>query len=368
MVSNEAAARVNETHSVDWTKYGSAVANLASEQVLSLVQQALDELDDRPIDVSVRRAARIASLLGDTVFAVYLGMELKPSGGHPPGNAADTRRLMADPSLWSDSNGPVEEALTIYQGVRAITDGPDKGKIDSNGLAQIEALLATVGADEGLDPLQKLQLTDRQLSIRERVRHTVFAALCEWERQLTYANVNERIFDRFRSRVDGLLAQGAPAVLDQFSAVYRRLREATKDPAAPLTEDLAQAVTTCRRILKAVADHLLPGIPGAATETGASLNDAAYRNRIYQFIKDNVASEATADTVKAALGGLYDRFAALDKLANKGVHAELGIYEAELCAISTYLVAGELLALGEPPGGQGKAQPSSMIRQAQGVD
>jgi hypothetical protein len=70
---------------MDRTEYVSAVANLASEQVLSLVQQAMNELDDRPIDVSARRAARIASLLGDTVFAVYLGLELKPSGGHPPG-------------------------------------------------------------------------------------------------------------------------------------------------------------------------------------------------------------------------------------------------------------------------------------------
>ncbi|MET8310696.1 hypothetical protein [Micromonospora sp. NPDC005173] len=136
----------------------------------------------------------------------------------------------------------------------------------------------------------------------------------------------------------------------------------------PLTEDLAQAVTTCRRILKAVADHLLPGVAAATTEAGVSLNDAAYRNRIFQLIKDNVASEATAGTVKAALGGLYDRFTALDKLASKGVHAELGVHEAELCAISTYLVAGELLSLGDSVDSPGGAQPSSMIRQAQGAD
>jgi hypothetical protein len=254
--------------------------------------------------------------------------------------------MMADPSLWADPSGPVEEAFTIYAGARAITEDPNKGKIDGRGLAEIEALLTGVGADQGLDPQQKLQLTTHLLGIRERVRHTIFAALCEWERQMTYANVNERIFERFRSRVDGLLAQGAPAVLDQFGAVYRRPREATKDPTAPLTEDLAQAVTTCRRILKAVADHLLPGVPGDTTEAGVSLNDAAYRNRIYEFIKENVASEATSDTVKAALGGLYERFTALDKLANKGVHAELGAHEAELCAISTLPGGGRTSRVG----------------------
>jgi hypothetical protein len=175
----------------------------------------------------------------------------------------------------------------------------------------------------------------------------MFAALCAWERQLTYANVNvnERIFERFRSRVDAMLAQGAPDVLDQFSAVYRRLREATKDPVAAGSEELAQAVATCRRILKAVADHPFPGVAGARTENGNSLNDAAYKNRIYEFVKVNVVSNSTAESVNAALGGIYDRFSALDKLANKGVHAELGVHEAKMCAISTYLVAGELLAI-----------------------
>ena len=78
------------------------------------------------------------------------------------------------------------------------------------------------------------------------------------------------------------------------------------------------------------------------------MNDAAYRNRIYEYVKTKAPSGTVGDAVAAALGGLYERFAAIDKLANKGVHAELGVPEAELCAISTYLLAGELLALAEP--------------------
>jgi hypothetical protein len=323
-------------------RYGSAMANLGSEHLLSLVQQALNEIDDRPVDVTARRAARIASLLGETELAVYLGLELKPLGGHPPANAEDTRRLMADPSLWGTSDSPVETAITTYTNTRRIESGPDEGKIVAHGLAEVEAWLAGNGQDSDTSELGQLMR-----GVRERVRHTMLAALCAWERQLTYANVNERIFERFRSRVDALLAQGAPDVLDQFSAVYRRLREASKDPAAAMSEELAQAVATCRRILKAVADHLLPGVAGARTENGNSLNDAAYRNRIYEFVKVNVVSNSTAESVNAALGGIYDRFSALDKLANKGVHAELGVQEAEMCAISTYLVAGELLALGK---------------------
>jgi hypothetical protein len=324
------------------------MANLGSEHLLSLVQVALDEIDSRPVDVSARRAARIASLLGETELAIYLALELKPSGGHPPTNADETRRMMADPSSWGEIDSPVEAAMTTYLNVRGIESGPDKGKVSAHGLAEIEALLVILGDGPGIDTpgqADRLELLRLMRRIRELVRHTIFTALCGWERQLTFTNVNERIFERFRSRVDSMLALGAPAVLDQFSAVYRRLREATRDPNAPVSEDLAQAVTTCRRILKAVADHLLPGVPHAVAESGSSLNDAAYRNRIYEFIKVNNVTDTSADTVKAAVGGIYERFSALDKLANKGVHAEVGVREAELCAISTYLIAGELLEL-----------------------
>lgn len=321
------------------------MANLGSEYLLSLVQQALNEIDDRPIDITARRAARIASLLGETEMAVYLGLELKSTGGHPPANAEDTRRLMADPSLWGAPDGPAEAAMTIYLKTRMIESGPNKGRIAAHSLAEVEDYLALVGDPDALTTEVHWELRHQMVDIRERVRHKVFAALCSWERQLTYANVNERIFERFRSRVDAMLAQGAPTVLDQFSAVYRRLQQATKDPTVPVSEELAQAVTTCRRILKAVADHLLPGVAGARSEDGHPLDDAAYRNRIYEFVKIHVASETFAGNVKAALGGICERFDAIDKLANKGVHAEVGVQEAELCAIGTYLVAGELLSL-----------------------
>ena len=91
------------------------MANLGSDDVLSLVRQALGQIDDRPVSVTARRAARIASLLGETELAVYLGFELKPTGGHPPANAANTRRLMADPSLWADPDGPSEAAMATYK-------------------------------------------------------------------------------------------------------------------------------------------------------------------------------------------------------------------------------------------------------------
>src|SRR5262249_9270393 len=151
-----------------------------------------DELDSRPIDVSARRAARIASLLGDTEFAVYLGFELKPTGGHPPANAEDARRLMTDPTSWGDPSGPAERAFNRYLAARMINTEPDKGKILAFDLAEIHFLIDSAPSDPLTGGSEHYFSIMHMRKILERVRHTVFTALCAWERQLTYANVNER--------------------------------------------------------------------------------------------------------------------------------------------------------------------------------
>src|SRR5690349_18375697 len=141
----------------------------------------MDEIDDRPVDVTARRAVRIASLLGETEFAVELGLELKPSGGHPPSNRETTIRLMADPSAWGQPDGPAEQALSVYMHNRRVDDSADKDKFDSHGLGEIEDWLSmlTVGP-ELLENERRLEIRGRMVRIRERVRHKVFAALCAW--------------------------------------------------------------------------------------------------------------------------------------------------------------------------------------------
>jgi hypothetical protein len=177
-----------------------------------------------------------------------------------------------------------------------------------------------------------------------RVRHRVFTLLCSWERQLSYTSINQTIFERAESHIDALLARQAPGILDAFNAAMRRLAEAAaKDiPADESSEELAQAITSCRRILKFVADLVYPPTEGTDAD-GHLLDGDHYRNRIKEYTKEAVKSESLRGVLAASIDGLFDRFASLDKLANKGVHAAIARREAEYCAIQTYLLAGELL-------------------------
>jgi hypothetical protein len=324
-------------------------AGATSADVLRLVQRALEEIDVAEVDATLRRTVRIASLLGDTRSAIRLGLELKPSGGHPPANAEMTRRLMADPSVWGTQGGDDHDAIEEYIAERTV--GEDQ--VSGHSIAEIHFWLAErLPRDEMTADAYARDLDNRTNMIRhlERARHHAFTLLCRWERQLTFATIQDDALAAVRSRVDVLLATSAHDVLDAFNLTFRRLREVaeTESPAA-VGELLSQAVSSCRRILKFVVDAVEPATPERAqSDSGHSLKDDAYKNRLVEFLRRTVASSSFRYALVDDGESLFRRFSVIDALASKGVHARVAAAEAEFCALHTYLLAGEILLLNEP--------------------
>ena len=294
----------------------------------------------------MRRIVRIANLLGETRTALRFNLELKSFGGDRQANGADTKRLMADPSSWATGTGPDEEALQEFVNDRRRANDPD-GKSLVHAISELEAMVSRPGfgenpqsVEEGLEALCIKQIVTR-------TRQRAYTVLCSWERQLTYSSINESIFHGFQVRVDKSLVDNAPDLVDQFTAVYRRLREAAVgDPSKPVSEELSQALTTCRRIFKAVVDRVLA--PESTPALGGhSLNDAAYRNRLFEYLKRSVTSDSQREAIEAMCVGLFERFAGFDKLTNKAVHANVAREVAELCSINTYILCGEILRIYE---------------------
>jgi hypothetical protein len=317
-----------------------------SDHVLRLVRTALDEFDDKPLEVSVRRAVRIANLVGDTKYAVRLSLDLKTMGGDRETNGEISRMLMADPSTWGSMTGPAEQAVEAWMNDRKIEGS---GNIDSHSLAELEfwdnELEDLKMSGERVNYETDLNTRQRTTRILARTRHLTFALLCSWERRLDYSAINESIFGGYRVKVDALLAEGVPDLLQQFSAVYRRLQDAADSaPDRDVTEELSQAITTCRRILKAVVDHVFPA-RGGMSEDGRPLDDPSYRTRFSAYLKQAMTSDSDRALMDVMVAGLFDRFRAVDKLTSKAVHATVALETANLCALSTYVVCGEIVSL-----------------------
>jgi hypothetical protein len=322
----------------------------SSDYILQLVRQALDDFDDKPLDVSVRRAVRIANLVGDTKHAIRLSLELRPTGGDRQSNGETSRMLMADPSTWGSATGPAEQALTQYMNDRKfIKDDTGQETVEAHSLTELEfwdqELRELKESGERIDYKHDLASRERSRRIVARTRHLTFALLCSWERRLGYTSINESIFGGYRVKVDKLLTDGVPELLQQFNAVYRRLQEAAEtSPDRDAAEELSQAITTCRRILKAVVDHVLPP-QDEPSVTGHPLDDAHHRNRLFEFTKRAIESKSSNKLTDVMISGLYDRFVAVDTMTNKAVHAAIAFETANLCALNTYIICGEIISL-----------------------
>jgi len=153
---------------------------------------------------------------------------------------------------------------------------------------------------------------------------------------LRYREVVETAFERSRATFDGLLLERAPEVARKLAAAYRRAY--SDDP-----EEWSQALTSCRRAVKALADILYP--PTDDQPTGRPLTEDHYRNRLIQFAAENLTSGSQTEMIEAEINLVVRRVEALDALASKGVHTDVDERDLELAVIHTYLLAGELLAL-----------------------
>ena len=313
--------------------------------ILRQVQIALDEFDEKPLDASVRRAVRIANLIGDRKAAIRLSMEILSLGGDRSANAAEFRRLMEDPSDFDEKDGAHEEAYREFVADRQYSGD----KILAHSVSELEYFQSVLGdptlvSEKDAPSTLEARVIGRQILARTRQR--TFNLLCSWERMLTFSDTNQRIFASFQSRTEELLSKLSPEILIQFNAVYRRLNDVDQESDLN-SEDLAQALVSCRRILKSVADFVHPAEVGRAEGQDVRLDDSAYRNRIKEFLNLTIRSGSERHFLEAEASGLFERFASTDKLASKGVHGSVMKRQAESCAIATYVLAGEILAIHE---------------------
>jgi hypothetical protein len=178
--------------------------------------------------------------------------------------------------------------------------------------------------------------------IHGRIEHNVYRVLVNMEAKL-YGVVNSDIFEQNRRYVDEKLTTMIPNALNAFVSVYHRMSEGD-------AEARSQALTSCRRILKAVADALQP--PTKETITGPDgnpvpLNDANYRARLRKYIMDHSEHENARYLLLAQVNDLGERISRLDNIGSKGVHAEVSPFEMNQCVIQTYLTVGDILRLSE---------------------
>lgn len=329
----------------------------------------MDQFDapNMPVAGILRRCQRIASLRGDGVALAWLGLEATDVAADFHSSGETKRKSLAARLLKSMPAAEANEQWTAeYQGYLARRRrNQDSEEIIALSVQQIEGSVQMLRDQEAslVDPPPGMHtydlgkyVADQQRSrttylttripldnILARVRDRLWEFLTDTEYELTFGEATAETFDRLRSYVDRQLTSISPPALEQFQTAYRRLK-------AGGAEDRAHALTSCRRVLKTLADVLYPATPEPVIGSDGrkhTLNDAAFINRLLQYISDTVGKHENGAVVQATLEDVDRRLSALNELASKGVHADVSSYEVDTCVVQTYLLVADVLRIRE---------------------
>lgn len=167
--------------------------------------------------------------------------------------------------------------------------------------------------------------------------------MVDTERQIESGQRRPSVFERGQAYIAETLTRRAPDALAIFEAAEESLQRGT-------SEDLSHALTSCRRMIKALADALYPATGQTITGDDGrerEMTDGAYNNRLLQFAIENIDGLAHRGLVKEALKGLGNRLHRLNELSSKGVHGVVSAAEAETCLMWTYLIVADFLRISD---------------------
>lgn len=338
------------------------------ERASALVQHLLDSFDDPTETIAslTRRCQRIASLRGDAAALFWLSLELSDVGHDFENKTEHVRETLAARLLEALPADESERIFKVeYEGYTRRRMLPGK-KANYLSVQQTEDLVQTLRREEeatlappppgmhsydlGKHVAEQAQARVRLFESRgpleaslARIRDRLWEFLTETEYELTFGEATTETFNRLRSYVDNQLTTISPPALDQFQVAYRRLKDGGN-------EDRAHALTSCRRVLKTIADELYPASlePVIGNDGKArALGDEKFVNRLLQFVSEKVGKHENGAAVQAALKDVGMRLTALNDLASKGIHAEVTTYEVDTCVVQTYLVVADLLRIRE---------------------
>jgi hypothetical protein len=181
---------------------------MSAAPALALVRQALNDFEVIPLSGSVRRAIRIANLLGDSETAIRLSLEIRSHGGNKFTQSENLTRYLVDSQGAAASDSP---AAPAGRALEAYIKDRSPSKTDvvwCHTISELEDLASKPGIEEGVPgAILEWRFISRQ--IVERARNQTFALLCRWERDLSYIETHEETYAARSQQVESLLRDAA---------------------------------------------------------------------------------------------------------------------------------------------------------------
>lgn len=339
-----------------------------SSDLVVLLGQAFEDLDNPKASVAgaARKAIRLARLRRDYSNLYWLTRELFDVSNKEKARAACAEIA---PHLTKEEFKRAQEVSVIpYMDRRSIFVVDENGtpskeaKVMVAGVGEIEARceglrrtiegLSPAGArsadrGRGSDAVQeKLRINlcfvlAQFEMVLSRISEAVFQYLSSVECEVLRGQNNSDLFDRNRRLVESFLADAAPSALEAIKAAETRILEGS-------AEACSHALTSCRRVLKGVADFLYPASDSPVVGSDGKervLGNDKYVSRLIQYVNDHVSSGSSRRLLRSQIDHFCGRIEQVYEVCSKGVHTSVDQVEAYQGLLQTYILIGDLVRL-----------------------
>jgi hypothetical protein len=297
----------------------------------------------------VRKASRLARLLDDQEAVQWLSFEV---AGYPRGEKGLSRDSWAaagrsgrqyfdkedkeGKSIGGKMVAYTQTAGELYASIEALklqltasTDAPVN--ITSANPRQFVSAQSGNGYERGL---VRALIADSQGRL-DKILGSIHLYVSQRNYELRFGAAVETAFEQVRQTVDGQIAALVPDAVSKLAAAF-------ENAASDQPEHWANAASTCRRLIKAVADELRPAGPDVA---GRKMGNDQYINRLIDWIVTIDLSPTAAAVTTTELAHLGERLDAADGAGHKGAHSDVTRYDASRFLTGTYLLLGDILNL-----------------------
>lgn len=294
-----------------------------------LARQAVYDVHNPKVltSVIVRKLELIGELTGDKDLIVWCEFQLG--------------QFAADLPLYRAGENGEEYAKRIVQSAPDINFAPIIHSIFARSSEAGGSFISIEMIEEVIASMQRKKIGNsgkmylhNLLSTVSTVRNEAAKKASKLHAIFGFGDIPIQVFDTIRNRVDDLLLDICPEAVEKFMTAYHNLSSNSM-------EDWSMALTSCRRVIKDVADVLYP--PTIQSINGRSLGEEQYVNRLWAFLDKNAISGSEKILAKAHVDYLGSFLQKLNDKACKGVHAIVRKDEAAKAVLYTYLTLGDIL-------------------------
>lgn len=332
---------------------------------LQVIEESLKELESPKGSIlsAVQKLQRSASIVGDEQKRLWCSIQLGDSTYvHPLKDLSDFLVKHQGPSTSEYEEGISKHIKTLEKlGLTHeihFTNEEINIKLNASGGGYVnigfveERYADLVRLKKGNDGTHYKNPLNNHLNFVKKKAHEIASDLYK---QLKFSGTVSNCFDLLRDAVDDKLLDLNPVISEQLMLAF-------KSVSSNKEEEWSQALTTCRRLIEALADELYPAKNDNdnGNGNGRALGKTQYVNRIWAFMDASIESKSNKELAKSHVDFLGSWLEKINRLSNKGVHAELGQLEATKAVFHTYLLIADIVEyMEEKPESSGKPDINS---------